>query len=269
MLVLLPPSEGKARPARGRPADLTSLSFPSLTPARREVLAALAAASAAPGGARTLGVGEGLASEVAANTRLGGAPAVAVRDLYTGVLYEALDLPGLDAAARRRAATRVVVVSAAHGLLRPGDRVAPYRLSMDVDLPGVGRLAAYWRPHLREVLDDLAGTGLVVDCRSAAYAAVWSPGAQTARHTVAVRVVREAGGARAVVSHLAKHTRGLLARHLLSRGGRDPRTPEALHDAAAEAFTAELAPPTRPGATGTLTLVVAGSYGRCCCQGAG
>ncbi len=40
-----------------------------------------------------------------------------------------------------------------------------------------------------------------------------------------VRVLREVGGERSVVSHMAKHTRGLVARHLVSRTGRDPVSP--------------------------------------------
>ena len=38
MLILLPPSEGKASPTRGRPLDLEALSSPGLTAARRELL---------------------------------------------------------------------------------------------------------------------------------------------------------------------------------------------------------------------------------------
>ncbi len=45
----------------------------------------------------------------------------------------------------------MLVVSALFGLLRPGDRIPPYRLSMDVDLPGIGRLAPFWRRGLGPV----------------------------------------------------------------------------------------------------------------------
>ena len=41
MLVLLPPSEGKTPPRRGRPVDLAALSHPELTAAREAVLRAL------------------------------------------------------------------------------------------------------------------------------------------------------------------------------------------------------------------------------------
>ena len=199
VLVLLPPSEGKASRRRGPAVDVGALSFPELTLARVQVLESLAKASADGDALRTLGVGDSLADDVARNTRWRSRPTLPASALYTGVLYDALDLAGLPAAARRRAATRLLVVSAAWGLLRPGDRMPPYRLPMDVDLPGVGPLAAHWRPHLVPLLTGLA-TGLVVDCRSSTYAAAWRPAGAVATRTVAVRVVREHAGRRSVVS---------------------------------------------------------------------
>lgn len=43
MLILLPPSEGKATRSRGAALDLGSLSFPALTSAREKALDALTA----------------------------------------------------------------------------------------------------------------------------------------------------------------------------------------------------------------------------------
>src|SRR5690606_38381630 len=164
VLILLPPSESKSTRSRGKPADPAALSFRELVAPRRTVAAELAAVSARPDAHEVLGVSPGLAEEVARNTRLDTAPALAVRDLYTGVLYDALDLAGLDAAARRPATRWVAVVTALHGALRLNDRVAPYRLSRGVTLPGTGPLARHWRPHLDETLTAAAGTGVVVDC---------------------------------------------------------------------------------------------------------
>ena len=109
--------------------------------------------------------------------------------VYTGVLYDALDLPSLDAAARRRANRWLVVVSALHGAVRPGDRITAYRLSMGVDLPGVGRLAATWRPGLDQVLPGRRRSW----CRrrlpvGRAYAAAWRPREALASRWVQVRV---------------------------------------------------------------------------------
>jgi len=222
------------------------LSFPELTGARATVLEVLATVSARDDAAMTLGVPDTLSDQVRRNTRWRSEPAVPVSSLYTGVLYDALGLPGLPVGARRRAARRLLVVSAAWGLLRPGDRVPPYRLSMDATLPGTGPLASFWRPRLEEVLPVL-DDGLVVDCRSQTYAAAWRPTGAVAERSVTVSVLRDTGGRRSVVSHLAKHTRGLVARHLVTRDGRDPRTATSLAAALGEAFEVELSAPARDG----------------------
>lgn len=257
MLVLLPPSEGKATATRRRrPVDLAALSWPELTAARSTVLARLSEVSARPDALSLLGVGPSLADEVERNTRLLRAPALPTSELYTGVLYDALDLGSLPPAARRRASRWLVVVSALWGALRPADRVPAYRLSMGTSLPDVGPLAAFWRAHLDGPLSGAAGTALVVDARSSTYQAAWSPSGPVAARAVAVRVLREEAGRRSVVSHMAKHTRGLVARHLLTRDGREPRTPRALAAAVGEVFCCELTAPARAGASWTLDIVI-------------
>jgi cytoplasmic iron level regulating protein YaaA (DUF328/UPF0246 family) len=256
VLVLLPPSEGKAPPPRrGPPLDLQRLSFPSLSPAREQLLDLLATVSSRPDALARLGVGESLRPEVDANTGLRTSPTLPVGRLFTGVLYDALDLDGLDPAGRRRAARDVVVLSALWGALRLGDRVPPYRLSVTADLPGLGSLASWWRPRLAEPLQAIAGRGLVVDCRSSGYAAMWTPAGEAAERWVGVRVLREVGGHRTVVSHLAKLTRGRLTRHLLTAGPA-VRTPEQLADVAALAFPVELTGPVRRGRAWTLDVVL-------------
>jgi cytoplasmic iron level regulating protein YaaA (DUF328/UPF0246 family) len=130
----------------------------------------------------------------------------------------------------------VRIFSGLWGVVAPGDRIPAYRLSMGVDLPGVGRLATAWRPHLAAALDERAAGDVVVDCRSAAYLTAWKPATTGAGATewVTVRVVREAQGRRTVVSHNAKHTRGVLTGHLLRRAGEPPSSAEELLVAARE-----------------------------------
>ncbi|MCR1984424.1 peroxide stress protein YaaA [Cellulosimicrobium cellulans] len=240
MLVLLPPSEGKTpAPDGAPPVDLDALTSPALTAHRVTVLDALAAASARPDAHDVLGTTPGLAEEVRRNTVLRSAPAGPAADVYTGVLYGAADLAGALAAGgepARRACEDVRVVSGLWGALSPADRVPAYRLSMAVDLPGVGRLATAWRPRLAPVLDERAAGDVVVDCRSATYVGAWKPrtSGPSAAEWVAVRVVREHAGKRTVVSHNAKHTRGVLAGHLVRREAAAPSSAAGLLDAARE-----------------------------------
>ncbi|WP_372700051.1 YaaA family protein [Arthrobacter sp. JSM 101049] len=240
MLILLPPSEGKQPATSGQMYDADALAFPELAPARAEVLAALAEVSASPQAHDVLGVGASLASEVTRNITLHHEPAAPAHSVYTGVLYEALGYPTLTPAQRRKADSAVVVISALWGAVGFGDRIPAYRLGMSVNLPGVGKLASWWKARLNPVLGERAAEGLVVDCRSSTYAAAFTPPPET---TVAVSVFQLRGGQRKVVSHFAKHTRGELARHLLQRRTA-PKTPAALLQAAREKWEAELIPAT-------------------------
>ncbi|EYR64915.1 hypothetical protein N866_02085 [Actinotalea ferrariae CF5-4] len=261
MLVLLPPSEGKTAPAQGTPVDLPDLTgAAALTTTRRAVLRALVRASKRRDALEVLGVGASLADEVARNVALPEAPAAPARTVYTGVLYGAAGLHDLDDAALERAQRCVRTVSALWGAVAPQDRIPAYRLSMGTDLAGVGPLAAAWRRPLGRALDAAARERLVVDCRSAAYAAAWTPPTD-GPGVVEVRVLREAEGRRTVVSHWAKHTRGLLTRHLVRREGAEPADPAELLAAAGEmvgrdVLDVELT--AGPRGRHVLSLVVAG-----------
>jgi cytoplasmic iron level regulating protein YaaA (DUF328/UPF0246 family) len=219
--------------------SLAELSFPALTEPRSRVLSGLAWLSAHEDALERLGVGASLAAEVHRNTRLELEPAAPAHRVYSGVLYDALNYRGLTGTQRRKADDAVVVVSGLWGALGFADRIPAYRLSMSVALPGLGRLAAFWKPHLSAALADPVSGQLLVDCRSSTYAAAWAPPPE---QTVAVNVFTEKDGKRTVVSHFAKHTRGELARHLLTRRGKAPETPGQLLKATRERWSAELVP---------------------------
>ena len=241
MLILLPPSEGKTPAVRGKAMDWASLSFPELNTYRAKVLDALGTVSAHEDALALLGVGASLKDDVERNTRLHAEPAAPAHQVYSGVLYDALGYRTMTAVQRRKADESVLVISALWGAIRFADPVPAYRLSMSTALPDVGRLASFWKPQLTDALGAAADGELLVDCRSSTYAAAWTP---PAPNTVAVNVFTEVNGVRKVVSHFAKHTRGELARHLLTRRGKSPETPQQLHKAAGEKWTSELEPGT-------------------------
>ena len=226
MLILLPPSEGKAAPGRGKPLDLETLDFPSLTGARGQVLDALVELCQGDPdvAAKTLGIGGTQLDLVALNRGLRTNPTARADQVYTGVLYDALGVATLSPAAKRRATARLAVTSSLFGLVRPTDRIPAYRLSGDTTLPGLGGVAAHWRDHLGPVVTDTVGGGLLVDLRSGTYVSFWRP---TGVRTATVRVLHEHQGQRKVVSHFNKATKGRIVRALLEAGV-DPRTPARL-----------------------------------------
>lgn len=257
MLILLPPSEGKSTPTRGKPLDLAGLSSPELTGARRQVLDALVSLCAddADKAAAVLGLTPGQADLVLRNAGLREAPTARADRIYTGVLYDALDVETLSAAAKRRATSRLGVASSLFGLVRMGDRLPSYRLSGDVSLPTLGPVAGVWREALPDVMAAAIGKGLFVDLRSGMYANFWRPGPELAKRTATVRVLHEHNGTRKVVSHFNKATKGRIVRALLEDGA-DPRTPAALAATLERlGWTVEVG---SPGKTGTqLDVVVA------------
>jgi uncharacterized protein len=199
VLVLLPPSEGKTAPRRGRPLDLATLAHPELTARREALIDALD-----PG--------------------LRAAPTARASAVYTGVLFQRLRLAELPLRSRRR----VLIASALWGVVRPDDRIPVYKLPIDARLDGFGGLAAYWRPALREALPD---DGLVLDLRSGGYAAAWRPRDAT---LLGVRAFVERAGRRTAVSHMVKATRGEVARIVLT-AARPPRSPAAVAELVAAA----------------------------------
>ncbi|HSV39546.1 MAG TPA: peroxide stress protein YaaA [Nocardioidaceae bacterium] len=230
MLILLPPSEGKTAPKRGKPLQLDALSFPGLEKSRTEMLDALVSLCTTNGlpteseaarhvAARTLGLGATQAGEISRNAALRSATTSRADRVYSGVLYEALDLPSLEGAAKRRATQWVAITSSLFGLVRPGDHIPAYRLAGNVSLPGIGTVSTYWNRHLDDTILEAAGNGLVVDLRSTTYAGFWRPSREAAARVVGVRVLHEHHGKRKVVSHFNKATKGRVVRAVLEDGG--------------------------------------------------
>ena len=246
MLILLPPSEGKAAGGTGPALDLAALSFPALTPIRARLVEHLQAlAVTEPDALRlALKLSGKQVHEVANNAALSSSPTLPALARYTGIVYDNLGYDTLTGPARRRANASLVVASALFGLLRPTDQVPAYLLSGGTVLPGLGGLsggtvlpapsglpgfggppsrgglpsagglAPLWRSALETEL--AAAPGLVVDLRSGVYAGLANvPGA------VEVRVLRDTSGVRSVVRHDNKWTKGRLARALCEHGARN------------------------------------------------
>ncbi|MFD3549952.1 peroxide stress protein YaaA [Streptomyces sp. NPDC058655] len=262
MLVLLPPSEGKAAGGSGAPLKPQDLSLPGLAPARAAVLEELVALCTGDelAAREVLGLSEGLRGEVAKNAALRSAAARPAGEVYTGVLYDALDLDGLTPQARKLADDALLVFSGLWGAVRVTDRIPSYRCSMGVKLPALGALAAYWRGPMAEVLPQAAGDGLVLDLRSSAYASAWKPKGEPAGRTATVRVLHaqmvDGVEKRSVVSHFNKATKGRLVRDLLLAGA-VPAGPAELVGALRDlGYTVEAHAPAKAGRAWSLDVVV-------------
>ncbi|MFD7435537.1 peroxide stress protein YaaA [Streptomyces sp. NPDC059861] len=256
MLVLLPPSEGKASSGRGAPLKLESLALPELNGAREAVLDELVELCTGDEdkAREVLGLSEGLRGEVARNTGLRTDGARPAGEIYTGVLYDALGLASLDPAAKRRAARSLLVFSGLWGAVRVTDRIPSYRCSMGVKLPGLGALGTHWRTAMASALPETAGSGLVLDLRSSAYAAAWKPKGEVAGRTATVRVLH--APTRKVVSHFNKATKGRIVRSLLT-AGTAPKGPAELVEVLRDlGYVVEAEAPAGAGRPWSLDVLV-------------
>ena len=199
MLILLPPSEGKNKPAGRKSINLAGLVFPKeLNEVRSRML-----------------------SQVLAK-----APTAPAIEVYSGVLYQALDCGSLSSSAKLRGEKSVLIISAIFGVLHPQDQIPYYKAKIK---------SSDWKPALKPLLDGL-GADLIIDCRSATYAGVWQP---EPTKTVAIRVFKREQGKLSVITHLSKKYRGELTR-LILKSRKSPKTPIELLVIAEEKFECKL-----------------------------
>lgn len=181
------------------------------------------------------------------NRNLWDAPTLTAWELYTGVLYENLqlgDLPDRD---------QVRIASPLWGFLSPSDRVPVYRMPATTKFDELGvTVSQYWKAPLKSAMEDYADD-LVIDMRSSAYTGMWNPG----NAGVSVRVFKEnPEGGRSVVTHMAKATRGRVARHIISRGAQPASPSDVLDFLIAEGFKAELNEPAGKTKPWLLDVIV-------------
>jgi cytoplasmic iron level regulating protein YaaA (DUF328/UPF0246 family) len=209
VLVLVPPSEGKAPGGRGR-WQTGAGSFDHLGPQRRDVIDALVRVPPASWSKMSGASGElaDRAAEAARALQQGTARSMPSWQRFTGVVWEHLDPASLPDPARRR----VIVPSALLGLTRGTDPAPDFRLKFSVSLPGIGRLDRWWRSSLTEALRRTRGP--ILDLLPKEHAAALDLDA-LGRRVQRVSFVDRGGAA---VGHDAKAVKGHVARVVLRDG---------------------------------------------------
>ncbi|MEE1617341.1 peroxide stress protein YaaA [Brachybacterium sp. J153] len=228
MLILLPPSETKSRPAAdAAPLDLARLALPELEDARRTMVRAAIRTAAGRDAATRLGVPASAPELVDRMASLEHEPAASPLAVYSGVLYD--QLPPDTAVPTDR---RVLVQSALLGVVDAAtDRIPAYRLSAGSSVSRLGTAASWWAPRLRGVGAALLAeqatspAPLVIDGRSGSYRSMMRLKSTPEVPVLEVAPVQERAGVRKVISHDAKRYRGIVTRELLSadRAPEDPR----------------------------------------------
>lgn len=214
LVILLPPSEGKAAGGDGPGWSVADGRFGAeLAAGRTRVVNALKRAKG--GTAKQLGAkGELLTGAKAANLGAVGGRTLPAHERFTGVVWGHLGPGSLPAAPRKRAEAGVLVLSALTGLTAWADQVPDFRLKLSAAVPPFGNLAAFWRPVLSPVLNDHLERHTVVDLLPNEHRAAWVP--EPERYELVRPTLLTRGGQPA--GHGGKAAKGLLARALLTSG---------------------------------------------------
>lgn len=168
---------------------------------------------------------------------------------FAGDTYAGLEARTLDADALRWAQQRLRILSGLYGLLRPLDRIQPYRLEMGTRLANSrgASLYDYWGTRLAEVLNakaEAADTDVLVNCASKEYFAALAPSALRLRVITPVFLEERAGEAK-IVSFYAKKARGAMARFICENRLSDPAALRDF-DAGGYRFAPDRSTPDRP-----------------------
>lgn len=249
MRILLPPSAGKTTKESTNHLQLEKLwQAEHLTQTRRQLIDDVQNTALLADATQIFKLGPKNAHEISQNLEVYDAPALAAWQLYDGVLYEAAKFAQIFSSGepsqgsqgqvgnhrgdqrqgsqgqgnqpqggQRQLEELTLVFSALFGPVRLTDLITPHRLSGSVKLPGQGSVASIWSKALKELLTQQLSGHVVVDLRSSEYGAMYRPtrGSDCLLLNIGVAKVNPATGKRSVVSHWAKHTRGLLAGALL------------------------------------------------------
>ena len=220
MLILLPPSESKEFGTSKTKLNFSKLSFPSLSHARQTVAASLIKLSQTPKKAtEILGISSKQLAELEANQNLLTAKCSPAIEIYNGVLFDAFDYQNLSTNAKKMADKSVLITSALFGMLSTQDAIPHYRLSGSVSLPKIGSFQKVWQQLTEETLVS-QNPDLVVDMRSGTYAKFWQPTDTLISKTVVIKIMSRVGKGKSAkkiaISHNNKHTKGLIARDLVS-----------------------------------------------------
>lgn len=140
-------------------------------------------------------------------------PRLAAWQRYSGVVWSHLAPASLEPAQRRR----ILIPSSLYGITTAEDRIADFRLKMNVGVAPLGTMSTFWRPKVTPVLAAHAKRSTIVNLLPLEHEAALDLGelART-RHVVRVQFIDGEGGT--TVGHDAKAVKGILARTLLTEG---------------------------------------------------
>jgi cytoplasmic iron level regulating protein YaaA (DUF328/UPF0246 family) len=256
-MILLPPSEGKTDATGKQRLDFKKLSFPELTKQRQDLVSAVISMANGPTAKTltTLSISAKQDFEIQRDQKLLTAPAGPAWSVYTGVLYDAIEINSLNTKATSKFEAENFVVSALFGLINVTDQIPAYRLSGDTVVPKVGSLTKFWSESITQAITDQGD--FVIDLRSGIYVKLGPTGKEVADQVVIPRIMQKMPtGAPKVVSHSNKATKGRLVR-ALAQSAKSVNSVEQVAELAAKvALDVKIVKPAKAGVPWGLDVIV-------------
>lgn len=146
---------------------------------------------------------------------------------FNGDVYDGLQAYSLDEADLRWAQTHLSILSGLYGVLRPLDRLQPYRLEMGTTLanPHGRNLYAFWGDTLAEYLNRCAAADPVPVIVNLASQEYFKAADRPVLKPRVIECVFEdwKGGKYKIISFFAKRARGLMARYAITHRVATPK----------------------------------------------
>ena len=125
---------------------------------------------------------------------------------YTGIAFDAINYNQLEEDAKQYCDNNIVLFSNLFGILKADDLIPDYKYKQGASLPNIDTVKLY-KENIKEYLDSYLGYE-VIDLRAAYYDKFYKP----TMPTITYKFLKDGK----VVSHWAKHYRGLVVKELAS-----------------------------------------------------
>ncbi|MEA3513372.1 MAG: YaaA family protein [Campylobacterota bacterium] len=123
---------------------------------------------------------------------------------YTGVAFDALDYKQLSNEQQNYCDENIIIFSNLFGAVLASDLIPDYKYKQGANLPGIDTIKLY-KENSKDILDNFIGEE-VIDLRAGFYDKFYKP----SMNTITCKFLKDGK----VVSHWAKHYRGLLVNQL-------------------------------------------------------
>ncbi len=135
---------------------------------------------------------------------------------FAGDTYVGLDADSLNSDEQAYAQDHLRILSGLYGLLRPMDRIQPYRLEMGSRLANKEgpSLYAYWGTKLAKAMDAASGGAPVVNCASSEYFKAANQKVMKSQ-VITPSFKEDRDGELKMIGFFAKKARGAMARYMI------------------------------------------------------